>query len=49
LVGALVAGVTAVLAHALPYKLGLLAAVIVGMVVAMLVEGQIERGKAANV
>ncbi|WP_028102056.1 AzlC family ABC transporter permease [Pseudoduganella violaceinigra] len=49
LAGALVAGVTAVLAHALPYKLGLLAAVIIGMFTAMLVEGQIERRKAANV
>jgi predicted branched-subunit amino acid permease len=49
LVGALVAAATAVLAHGLPYKLGLLAAVIVGMVVAMAVEGQIERRKAANV
>lgn len=49
LAGALVAAVTAVLAHALPYKLGLLAAVIVGMVTAMLVEGQLERRKAANV
>lgn len=49
LCGALVAGVTAVLAHALPYKLGLLAAVIVGMAAALLVEGQLERRKAANV
>jgi predicted branched-subunit amino acid permease len=49
LCGALVAGVTAVLANALPYKLGLLAGVIVGMVTAMVVEGQIERRKADNV
>jgi len=33
----------------LPYKLGLLAGVVVGMVTAMVVEGQIERRKAANV
>jgi hypothetical protein len=44
-----VAGITAVLAHGFPYKLGLLAAVLVGMVTALLVEGQIERRKAANV
>ncbi len=49
LAGALVAGVTAVLANGLPYKLGLLAAVIVGMVTAMVVEGRTERRKAANV
>lgn len=49
LCGALVAGVTAVLANGLPYKLGLLAGVVVGMVTAMVVEGQIERRKAANV
>jgi predicted branched-subunit amino acid permease len=49
LAGALVAGATAVLAHAMPFKLGLLAAVIVGMFTAMAVEGHIERRKAANV
>lgn len=49
LCGALVAGVTAVLAHGFPYKLGLLAAVLVGMATAMVVEGIIERRKAANV
>ena len=49
LCGALVAGVTAVLAHGFPYKLGLLAAVLAGMVTAMVVEGMIERRKAANV
>jgi hypothetical protein len=38
LCGVLVAGVTAVLTHGLPYKLGLLAAVLVGMVTAMAVE-----------
>ena len=47
--GALVAAVTAVLAHGFPYKLGLLAAVLAGMVTAMVVEGFIERRKAANV
>jgi hypothetical protein len=38
-----------VLAHGFPYKLGLLAAVLAGMVTAMVVEGMIERRKAANV
>ncbi|MET0266302.1 MAG: AzlC family ABC transporter permease [Duganella sp.] len=38
LFGVLVAGVVAVLAHGLPYKLGLLLAVLVGMVSAMAVE-----------
>ena len=38
LCGVAVAGVTAVLAHALPYKLGLLAAVIAGMLTAMAYE-----------
>jgi predicted branched-subunit amino acid permease len=38
LCGVLVAGVTAVLANGLPYKLGLLAAVLIGMVTAMTVE-----------
>jgi predicted branched-subunit amino acid permease len=38
LVGVLVAGAVAVWGHALPYKLGLLAAVVVGMVSAMAVE-----------
>ncbi|WP_229217663.1 AzlC family ABC transporter permease [Massilia forsythiae] len=38
LVGVLVAGVVAVLAHALPYKLGLLVAVLLGMGTAMVCE-----------
>jgi predicted branched-subunit amino acid permease len=38
LCGVAVAGVTAVLAHELPYKLGLLAAVVAGMVTAMVFE-----------
>jgi predicted branched-subunit amino acid permease len=37
-VGVIVAGVVAVAAHALPYKLGLLLAVLIGMAVAMWVE-----------
>lgn len=49
LVGVLVAGSTAVLAHGLPYKLGLLAAVVVGMFAAMTAEEWLERRKAANV
>jgi predicted branched-subunit amino acid permease len=43
LCGVLVAGVTAVLAHELPYKLGLLAAVIVGMFTAMAFEETMEK------
>jgi predicted branched-subunit amino acid permease len=38
LVGVVVAGAVAVLAHGMPYKLGLLAAVLVGMLCAMAVE-----------
>jgi predicted branched-subunit amino acid permease len=38
LCGVLVAGAVSVLAHALPYKLGLLAAVLIGMLSAMLIE-----------
>ncbi|GAA5016665.1 AzlC family ABC transporter permease [Massilia kyonggiensis] len=38
LCGVLVAGVVSVLAHGLPYKLGLLVAVLVGMVTAIVVE-----------
>lgn len=38
LCGVLVAGAVSVLAHGLPYKLGLLLAVLVGMVVAMVIE-----------
>lgn len=41
--GVLVASVTAVLAYEFPYKLGLLAAVLLGMVTAMLVEETLER------
>jgi predicted branched-subunit amino acid permease len=49
LVGVLVAGAVAVLAAGLPYKLGLLAAVLVGMVCAMTVEGILNRKKARHV
>jgi len=45
LCGVLVAGTVAVLAHGLPYKLGLLAAVLVGMVTAMAVEENVLRRK----
>ena len=45
LCGVLVAGTVAVLAHGLPYKLGLLAAVLVGMASAMLYEETILRRK----
>lgn len=41
--GVVVAGAVAILAHALPYKLGLLAALLAGMVVALLVEEAQER------
>ena len=43
LCGVLVASATAVLAHALPYKLGLLAAVLLGMTAAMVVEEIVEK------
>jgi predicted branched-subunit amino acid permease len=45
LCGVLVAGTVAVLAHGLPYKLGLLLAVLVGMVTAMAVEEKLLRRK----
>ena len=45
LCGVLVASATAVLAFGLPYKLGLLVAVLLGMVTAMLVEELLERSK----
>ena len=41
----LVSGCVAVLAHGLPYKLGLLVAVVVGMVTAMAVEENVLRRK----
>ncbi len=47
LCGVLVAGAVAVAASALPYKLGLLAAVVVGMLSAMAVEETLERWKGA--
>jgi predicted branched-subunit amino acid permease len=43
LCGVLVASATAVLAHGLPYKLGLLAAVLLGMIAAMAVEEIVEK------
>jgi predicted branched-subunit amino acid permease len=43
--GVLVAGIVSVAAHALPYKLGLLLAVLVGMVAAMLVQGALDKRK----
>ena len=46
LCGVLVAGATAVAAYELPYKLGLLAAVLAGMLSAMLVEETVEKFKA---
>ena len=49
LCGVLVAGTVAVLAAALPYKLGLLAAVLVGMLTAMAVEETLERFKGNDV
>jgi predicted branched-subunit amino acid permease len=45
LCGVLVAGTVAVLAYPLPYKLGLLLAVVVGMLTAMTVEETLERRK----
>jgi predicted branched-subunit amino acid permease len=47
LCGVLVAGAVAVAAFGLPYKLGLLAAVVVGMLSAMAVEEALERFKGA--
>ncbi|HZV65891.1 MAG TPA: AzlC family ABC transporter permease [Telluria sp.] len=49
LCGVLVAGATAVLANDLPYKLGLLAAVLVGMLAAMVVEETLEKRKVKHV
>jgi predicted branched-subunit amino acid permease len=48
LCGVLVAGVTAVAAHGLPYKLGLLAAVVAGMITAMVFEETMEKRKAGH-
>jgi predicted branched-subunit amino acid permease len=48
LCGVLVSGVVAVLAYDLPYKLGLLAAVLVGMLCAMVVEETLEKRKARH-
>jgi predicted branched-subunit amino acid permease len=45
LCGVLVAGTVAVVAHGLPYKLGLLVAVVIGMGVAMLIEEKFLRRK----
>ncbi len=49
LCGVLVAGATAVLAYGLPYKLGLLAAVVIGMLTAMVVEETMEKRKVKHV
>ncbi|RJG15338.1 AzlC family ABC transporter permease [Massilia cavernae] len=49
LCGVVVASATAVLAYGLPYKLGLLAAVLAGMVTAMFVEESLERRKGSHV
>jgi predicted branched-subunit amino acid permease len=46
--GVVVAGAVAVLAYKLPYKLGLLAAVLVGMLAAMAVEEGMEKWKASR-
>lgn len=48
LVGVLVAAATAVLAYELPYKLGLLAAVLVGMMSAMAVEEGMEKWRSRH-
>jgi predicted branched-subunit amino acid permease len=48
LCGVVVAGVTSVLAHGLPYKLGLLAAVLAGMLTAMAYEETMEKRKARH-
>jgi predicted branched-subunit amino acid permease len=45
LCGVLVAGIVSVLAHGLPYKLGLLVAVLVGMITAIAIEETQERRK----
>ena len=42
LAGVIVASATAVLAHGMPYKLGLLAAVLLGMIAAMVVQERME-------
>ena len=49
LCGVLVAGLVAVLGFGLPYKLGLLAAVVIGMVTAMLVEELTEKWRGRHV
>jgi predicted outer membrane lipoprotein len=46
LCGVLVAGTVSVLAYELPYKLGLLLAVLVGMVTAMVIEETMDKIKA---
>jgi predicted branched-subunit amino acid permease len=48
LVGVAVAGVTGVVAAGLPYRLGLLLAVVAGMAAAMAVDAVISRGKAGH-
>lgn len=48
LCGVLVAGAVAVLAHGFPYKLGLLVAVVVGMLAALATEKLIEKKKVRN-
>jgi len=48
LCGVLVAGAVSVLAYGFPYKLGLLAAVLAGMLAAMALEAMIERRKGHN-
>jgi predicted branched-subunit amino acid permease len=48
LCGVAVAGITAVAANGLPYKLGLLAAVVVGMVSAMVFQETLEKRKAGH-
>ena len=45
LCGVLMAGAVAVLANAMPYKLGLLLAVVLGMVTAMVVEETLDKRK----
>jgi predicted branched-subunit amino acid permease len=49
LCGVVVALVISVLAYGLPYKLGLLLAVVVGMVTSMFVEESLAKRKASNV
>jgi predicted branched-subunit amino acid permease len=49
LCGVLVAGAVAVVAHGFPYKLGLLAAVVAGMLSAMVVEETLEKRKGRHV